>query len=268
MAIGGELRHVAVPQGILSLAADDEVGAAPCVALTVEHHLRPSSVPASGEFERQDPRARRKGQVRHEWGRTKMLALRHWIEPIQQREDPLRLVRCVACNRMESGQGVSGRLSIWPGRGSKEAGTCVRLHLGYAAGDHAGEGGEVGHGGRLGAVEPVLNHAAIAARGEIDEVGHVPCGDPQAEGMTADRGAFEKLVVGPHRRDRRELVDRYRGRRFAAQHCHERDGRVFSCRAVCARLTTLCDQIENVGGGPRIRHSHGIAAVGIRACLR
>ena len=70
MAIGGELRHVPIPQGILSLAADDKVGTAPGVALTIEHHLRSSSVPAAGEFERQDPRAGRKAQVRHERSRA------------------------------------------------------------------------------------------------------------------------------------------------------------------------------------------------------
>ena len=172
-----------------------------------------------------------------------MFALRYRIEHIQQREDPLRLVSCVACNRMQRSQRVSGRVAIRPGRSGKEAGACVRFHLDYAASDHTGEGGEVGHSGRLGTVEAVLDHAAIAACGEIDEVGHVARGDAQSERMTADRGAFKELIVGPDRRDSRELVDRYRGRRVAADDCHERDGRVVPGRHTCARPTTSCDQI-------------------------
>src|ERR1700761_8475285 len=51
--VRGELRHVAVPLGIAALSADDEISAAPCVAIAIEHYFGTAGVAATGKLERQ-----------------------------------------------------------------------------------------------------------------------------------------------------------------------------------------------------------------------
>ena len=96
---------------------------------------------------------------------------------------------------------------------------------------------------RLRTVQGILDHRAQAAGREIHQIGHIPCGDPQAERVPFDRGAVDELRVRPHRGDRRQLVDHDAGRRLAAQHRHQRHAVVVAVRLVSGGFATLCNQI-------------------------
>ena len=100
---------------------DEEIVAAPGVALAVEHDFGAARVAAAGELQRQDPRTRREAQIGQERRCAQVLALRHRIERVQQREDAFRLVAHVVRDRDRRGQRVGWRLAIPPGRGGEEA---------------------------------------------------------------------------------------------------------------------------------------------------
>jgi hypothetical protein len=99
----------------------------------------------------------------------------------------------------------------------------------------------------LAAVKRIENNRAEASGFEIDQVGHVAGGNAKAERGSFDRGAFEKLRVGPYRSDCRHLVDRDGRRRFVAYHRHQRDRRVV---ASLLAMAAVRDQIERGSAGP------------------
>ena len=145
LAVRGELRQVAVPQDGLVLRADDEVVADPGIALAVEHQLAAAAVAAAGELQRQHPGARGEAQVGHEGRGAHLLARGHRIEGIQQREQPVRLMRRVARDGLGHGQRVGGH---GPGRrrcGGEQLRAGIRGDLRGAAGEQAGQRGEVRH---------------------------------------------------------------------------------------------------------------------------
>ena len=76
---------------------------------------------------------------------------------------------------------------------AKELAARIRRHPRDTAGQHVGQRGEVGHSGRLAAVERSLDGLAPSAGFEVDEVGHVASSDTQAERVAAGRRAFEEL---------------------------------------------------------------------------
>ena len=127
-------------------------------------------------------------------------------------------------------------------RGSESIGG--RLHTRYAPGQDVGKGGKIRHRRCLCTVAIVLNHHPIAAGLQIDEVGHIACGDAQTKGVAFDRRAFDELVMSPDRGDGRELVNSYISRPFGTDNRQQCDGRVVGARLVLGGLAARCQQIQ------------------------
>src|SRR5215472_13901113 len=87
-----KLRRSALPQRIIPLPPYREVVAYPQIAFAVEHALPAGAIPAAVKFQRQNPRAGRIVEVRHEGNRAEVLAVWNWIELFEQRKEPLGLV--------------------------------------------------------------------------------------------------------------------------------------------------------------------------------
>src|SRR5262249_34082013 len=103
---------------------------------------------------------------------------------------------------------------------------------------------EIRHGRRLAAIERTLDGVTPTTGFEIDEVGHIASGDAQSERVTLDRGAVEELIVGPHRRHGRKLVDRYLGWRRVAEHRDQPDGGIVFASSVGSRFATCSDKVK------------------------
>src|SRR5262249_24105798 len=82
LAVGRELRKVSGPERILILRADNHVVARPDVPLAVDHQLAGRTQPAAAELQRQDPGARRPGQIRQERSPPQILPLWHRVEVV------------------------------------------------------------------------------------------------------------------------------------------------------------------------------------------
>ena len=209
MPFGANLVALPCHSVVLPLPTDREVVADPEVALAVEHRLAARAIPAAVELERQHPGAGREVQVRHERHRAHRLARRDRIELVEQREESLGLVPRIARDRLRPPSACrSERTPVGGVAAAKSllhasAVTCVTQPASTSA--SVAKLAIVGVWLLLSGSWMVLPHPPVC---EIDEVGHVAGGDPQAERVTLDRGAVEELRVRPHRRDGRHLVDR------------------------------------------------------------
>ena len=234
--------------------------------LAVDHQLAAAADAAAGELQRKHPRARREGEIGHEGRSAHLLAVRHRIERIQQGEDLVRLMRRIPGDGLGGRQCVGGHHAGRRGRRSEELGAGIGSDLRGATGEQVASVAKFAMVGVWRAVQRVLNRRAPAAGREIDKVGHVARGDAQRERRTLDCRAVDELIVRQHRGDGGELVDRDLGRRRAAEHRHQRNGRVVPGGLVGGRLPTLCDQVE-AGIGRGFRRSQCEAAIGASAYL-
>ena len=96
LAVRGDLRHVAIPQGVVALRSDDEIGAAPRVALAVEHHFGATGVTTTGELWRQSHALSAK--LRYGMNGAGAVLAVQLDELIEEREDALRLVGHIVRN--------------------------------------------------------------------------------------------------------------------------------------------------------------------------
>src|SRR5215470_6276935 len=179
--VRSELGGVALPQHVIPLPTDREIIADPKIALAIEHGLAARAIAAAVELEWQNPSAGRVVEVRHEWNRAKVLALRYGIELIQQRKESIGPVPRVAGDRLRGYKRVARGGALRSRCRREELAASVGRHLRHATRKDVGQRSEVGHCWRLPAVERALDRFSPRAAFEIDEVRYVSCSDAQAK---------------------------------------------------------------------------------------
>src|SRR5580698_2939475 len=98
---------MSIPQRVLALPANREIVTDPEVTVAVESCFAARAVPAAVELQWQYPCARLPIEVRHIGDGTQVLALRNWIEGLEQGEDAFRVVPRIACDRLGGRQRVA-----------------------------------------------------------------------------------------------------------------------------------------------------------------
>src|SRR5215472_6344478 len=148
-----KLGRTALPQRVIPLPTDCEVVAYPQIAFAVEHALPAGAIPATVKFQRQNPRAWRVVEVRHEWNRAKVLAVGNRIELFEQREESLGLVPGEKGDCLGRINCVGRSAPAWRCSGGEQTTACIRRHARDASRQQIGKCCEVGHGGGLATVE-------------------------------------------------------------------------------------------------------------------
>ena len=151
-----------------------------------------------------------------------------------------RIARDVLCR----GQGVGRRRTTRRRGGCEELLARVGADPRHTPRQQVCQRVECRQRGRLRTIQRILDHRPQAAGREVHQIRHIPCGDPQAERVPFDRGAIDELRVRPHRGDRRQLIDHDAGRRFTAQHRHQRNAVVVAARLVSRGFAALCNQVK------------------------
>ena len=244
LAIGVELGGGALPQCVVGLPSGSEVVTDPEIAFVVEHRLAAGAVTAAIELERQYPRTGRELQVRCIRRRAQVLPLWHGIERIKQRKYALRLIPWVLRYRLRRGERVGRRLTRRAHRRSEELAACIRYDSCNATRKCIGQRREIRHRRRLAAVERILDRCAPAPGLEVDKARDIPGGDLQLQRLTFDRGAVDELVVRPHGRHGRHLIDRHIHWRLGAHYGDQRDSGIVSARLAGRRRPAFGNQVQ------------------------
>ena len=210
------------------------------------------------------------------YGTARMvLPLRHRIERVEQREDALGLVpriRAIDCAAVSVSVGTPPFGRVAAAKSLSHASGVTRVTQPASTSASVAKLAIVG-------VWPLLSGSWMVAPqppvARSTKLGTLPAAIFSPQRVPLDRGAVDELVVRPHRRDGRHLVDRDLGGRLAAEHGQQRDGGIVAARLVRRRLAALGDQIQRwhplaaalgaiereaaVGAGSRLRQLPGRA---------
>ena len=126
---------------------------------------------------------------------------------------------------------------------------------------------QLGQRGGLRAVQRVHDDRPEAAGFEIDQVRHVPGGDPQSQRIATQRAAVQKLRPGPGGGHCGELVDRHARRGHGPQRGHQHGRGIGSLAGRRLRLAALGDEVEHAGIAPSVGKRQIVAAIVIRLRL-
>jgi len=126
---------------------------------------------------------------------------------------------------------------------------------------------ELGQGGRLRAVQRVLNHRTQPARLQVDQIRHVSRGDPQSQCVAAQRSAVQELRCRPRGGYGREFVDRHALRGRGVQRGHQRDRGIQSIGGSRLRHAALGDEVAHADTTVSSGNPQGEASVVLRPRL-